>query len=199
VFIDGRNEVIGPEFFAEYQRMQDLTGFARALARWDPQIVLVPFNQTPAWLFHLDREKERWRCVYVDEQDAVLLRNGFAREVPAIAPPRPGIDYPVFSSHEVDAILDSARRPRPFRPLRILTGPHYHPLQEMQWTTLYLLRGEPEAAVGHGLAGLQRATVPVPDLWHNLTLAFLNLNDRARATRCYAALPPSRRDPRLME
>ena len=53
--------------------------------------------------------------------------------------------------------------------------------------------------MGHGLAALARATVPVPDLWHNLAFAFLSLGDPERAARCYDAVPPERRDPRLGE
>jgi hypothetical protein len=195
VFIDGRNEVIGPAFFAEYQRMQGVEGFARALARWQPEIVLVPFNQVAAWFFHLDQDKEHWRCVYLDEQSAVFLRNDFAPEIPAVGP----LPSPRFSSGGIDTILADARRPRGFRPWRILTGPHDYPLDAMQWTTLALLRGEDAAAVGHGLEGVRRATVPVPDLWHNLALAFLRLGDRPRAALCYDAVPPERRDPRIGE
>lgn len=195
VFIDGRNEVIGPAFFADYQRMQDVDGFAAALARWQPQIVLVPFNQVAAWFFRLDQDKDQWRCVYQDEQSAVFLRNDFAPEVPAVGPlPSPRLD-----PRAVDAILAEARRPRGFRPWRILTGPHDYPLDAMQWTTLALLRGEDAAAVAHGLDGVGRATVPVPDLWHNLALAFLRQGDRTRAALCYAAVPPERRDPRIGE
>ncbi len=69
----------------------------------------------------------------------------------------------------------------------------------MQWTTLALLRGEDAAAVAHGLEGVRRATVPVPDLWHNLALAFLRQGDRSRAGLCYEAVPPDRRDPRIGE
>ena len=197
VFIDGRNEVIGPEFFTGYQRMQDLEGFAGALARWDPDIALVPFNQVPAWFFHLNREGSGWRRVYQDEQHAIFLRAGFAPELPAVGPQRPGIDYPVRAPDQVNTILEEARRPGPFRPLRLLTGPHDHPLDAMQRTTLSLLLGAPDAAVGHGLEALERATVPVPDLWHNLAVAFLDLGDRRRAALCYAAVPPDRRDPRV--
>ncbi|HKQ98038.1 MAG TPA: hypothetical protein VJV75_09190, partial [Candidatus Polarisedimenticolia bacterium] len=85
------------------------------------------------------------------------------------------------------------------RPFRLLTGPHDHPLDAMQRTTLFLLLGLPEGAVGHGLTALQRATVPVPDLWHNLAVAFLDLGDRRRAALCYAEVPPGRRDPRVEE
>ncbi|HET9300862.1 MAG TPA: hypothetical protein VFO11_13015, partial [Candidatus Polarisedimenticolaceae bacterium] len=195
VFIDGRNEVIGPTFFADYQRMQDVDGFARALARWQPEIALVPFNQVAAWFFHLDQDRERWRCVYQDEQSALFLRNDFAPEVPAVGP----LPSPRLNLEEVDRILAEARRRRGFRPWRILTGPHDYPLDAMQWTTLALLRGDDAAAVAHGLAGVRRATVPVPDLWHNLALAFLRQGDRTRAALCYDAVPPERRDPRIGE
>ena len=193
VFIDGRNEVMGPAFFADYQRMQDVDGFARALQRWQPQIVLVPFNQVAAWFFHLDQDRAHWRCVYQDEQSAVFLRNDFAPQVPPAGP----LPYPRFTEAETDRILAEARRPRGFRPWRILTGPHAYPLDAMQWTTLALLRGEDAAAVAHGLEGVRRATVPVPDLWHNLALAFLRLGDRERAALCYDAVPQERRDPRI--
>jgi hypothetical protein len=193
VFIDGRNEVIGPRFFSEYQRMQDLQGFQRALGHFAPQIVLVPVNQTPAWFVHLDQDKAGWRCVHLDEQSAVFLRAGFAPQVPAIAPP----DFPRFTASDMDAILEEVLGPKSFRPWRLLTGPHDYPLDAMQRTTLALLRGEPEAAIGHGLTALRRATVPVPDLWHNMAVAFLQQGDRTRAAMCYAAVPPERRDPRV--
>jgi hypothetical protein len=164
--------------------MLDLPGFAAGLARWDPEIVLVPFNQVPAWMFHLEQENARWRLVYADEKDAVYLRRGFAPQVAALPPSRPGEDYPVFSEEEVDRILEEARGHRGFAPLRILTGPHHHPMAEAQRMTFHLLRDEPEAALGFGLLGLRGGTVEVPSLWHNLAVAFEQLGDTERAARC---------------
>jgi len=194
VFIDGRNEVIGPAFFARYQQMQGLEGFPAALARWQPQVVLVRISEVPAWFVTLDQDKAAWRCAYLDEQSAVFLRNDFATEVPAAVP----LIYPSFTEGETDAILAEARSGG-FRPWRILTGPHDYPLDAMQWTTLALLRGNDAAALGYGLSGVRRATVPVPDLWHNLALAFAHLQDARRARACLEQVPPERRDPRLEE
>ena len=139
-----------------------------ALARWQPQIVLVPFNQVAAWFFHLDRDRANWRCVYLDELSAVFLRNDFAPEILAVGP----LPYPRFTEAETDAILAQARRPRGVPSMADPHRPHDYPLDAMQWTTLALLRGEDVAAVAHGVDGIRRATVPVPDLWHNLGLAF---------------------------
>jgi hypothetical protein len=192
VFIDGRNEVIGPAFFADYQRMQDVDGFARALQRWQPQIVLVPFNQVAAWFFTSTRTEARWRCVYADEQSAVFLRNDFATEVPAAGP----LPYPRLTDAETDRILAEARRPRGFRPgassraARLPAGRH-------AVDDAGAAAREDAGRVAHGLEGVRRATVPVPDLWHNLALAFLRLGDREARGLCYDAVPPERRDPRI--
>jgi hypothetical protein len=195
VFIYSHAEIVGEEFFAEYVAMKGRE-LPRALEKWRFEIAVVPFNQVPSWFEFFSRRPD-WRCVYADEVHAVFLERNFAPEIPELAAPRKGEDFPLFSWAEVDAILDSvAQRRRPGL-VKSLTRRHDRALRELRWTAFHLLRRQPSAAVGHGLAGLRDSTFPAPDILSNLVYAFIGVGDIPRALRCFEALPPRLQDQQL--
>ncbi len=72
VYIDGRLEVIGEEFFAEYKAVNEGRGWAATMRRYDPNLVLLPHTS-------LDMMKRLaadpgWGLVEVDGVAALFLR-----------------------------------------------------------------------------------------------------------------------------
>lgn len=196
VFIDGRSEVVGEEFYRQYVLMKMHDRLPRFLAQWRPQIALVPFNNIPDWFYHFNTSSD-WRCVYADEQDAIYLHRSFAPEVPEILPAQPHRDYPVYTDEETDRILEAGIRRRAPGLLAALTRRHHYPLRELRATAFYCLRRQPDAAIGLGLRGLATSTFPSPDILNNLMQAFLAKKDYRRAARCFDAIPAAWRDPRI--
>ena len=194
VFIDGRSEVVGEDFYQEYINIKRHDRMAPLLAKWQPQIALVPFNSIADW-FYVFNHRRDWRCVYADDQDAIYLHESFARDVPAVRPPA---DYPRYDAAQTDALLDKGIRLRRVTPVAaFFTWRHYYPLCELRLTAFHVLRGNPQAAIGYGLRGLERATIPCPDILNNLMQAFIAVKDYPRAARCYEALPATWQDPQL--
>jgi hypothetical protein len=83
VFIDGRTEVMGDEFYAESMAALAPGGLARLVAKYKPDILF--FNATSArqWILDLNDMPE-WRSVFVDEGACVFLRRDYAPEVQAL-------------------------------------------------------------------------------------------------------------------
>jgi hypothetical protein len=196
VFIDGRSEVVGEQFYAEYIDLKQHKNLGSLLEKWKPQVVVVPYNDIPEWMYYLNRHRN-WRMVYADDRDVIFLHATIAPDMAALAPPVPGRDDHVFAPSDADAILHAAiqRKRTPF--IEVFTRRHHYPLDAVRLTALHYLRGHPYAAIHVGLTGLQRATVPCPDILNNLMQSYIAVGDTARARRCYDAIPEPWRDPRL--
>jgi hypothetical protein len=175
---------MGEYFYREYLRSKDPRTLPDVLREWAIQIVLVPFNDIPVWFHHLDRAPD-WRWVYRDDRHAVFVHASVASGVASLRPPVDGEDYPSFPAERTDAILDeAAARRMPSLPASVLRR-HYEPQRELWWSLLYLRSGRPEAAIGFGLAGLEQATFPAPEIFATLGHAFFDKGDRVRAERCF--------------
>lgn len=196
VLVDGRTDIVGPAFYAEYLQLFEPKRLPSLLVKWKPDIALVSIGGETAWLAHLANHP-KWRWVYADEQDAVFVRRGFASDVPNLPPPEARRDFPVFAGKDTDDILTAALSRREPEIVDTMIRPQCYPLAGLRWCGSYLLRGYPQAALGHGLEGLRQSTFPVPDLLNNVMQAFIAMGDYRRALRCYEALPPQFQDPQL--
>ena len=188
IFVDGRTEVMGEDFFRSYRRLLDAETLPYELPRWNPEIVLAPLAEVPEWVTYFLARPD-WRLVYADEQDFLFLRRGFAPEVPALVSP----PLPLPEPARMDRALDRGLALHAPGLLASLRGRHHDPLIELRAVAAWLYRGQPAAAVTAGVEGLERTTLPAPRLLKNLMLAFAGVGDLARARRCHDALPPELR------
>jgi hypothetical protein len=195
VFVDGRTEILGQKFYAEYLRFKDANQLPGRLDHWQVQIALVPFEHLPMWAAYFLEHSEQWRCVYADDRDMIFLGRGFAPEIGGLSPPRAGQDYPVFSSNEMDQNLAAGLARQSPTWFGAFTRHHAKPHRELSLSAQYLLRKHPEAAAAHALSGLQRSTFASPDLLLNLGHALYWLKDYSRAGRCYQAFLKTGSDP----
>ncbi len=80
-FIDGRLEVMGNEFFSEYQGAFSPGGLQRLLEKYNADIVIIKPFTAHQWVRELHGIPD-WRLVYLDGLVAVYLRKGYADSVP---------------------------------------------------------------------------------------------------------------------
>jgi tetratricopeptide (TPR) repeat protein len=73
VFIDGRLEVIGEDFYQEYQQTSQKDQLLPLLKKYDAQIVVFPYQAAVSWLQQL-RHAAQWRLVYYDNLSVVYAR-----------------------------------------------------------------------------------------------------------------------------
>jgi hypothetical protein len=184
VFIDGRYEVMGEDFYREYLRFKDPSQLERMLVKWDMAAALVPLVDIPLW-FHHFHHSPNWRLVYSDHRYALFYRADCAPSVPALPRPRKGTDYPDYSSAAVQNILERGLvRSDPGFWKSILENQH-EPRIEMGWAAQYLLMGENQAAASKALEGLERSTFVAPDLLIYLGHAFYEMKHDHLALECY--------------
>lgn len=193
VFIDGRIEIFGEDFYRDYIAANDLKLLPGVLTKWRIDAVVVPYNVKPQWFYHCQSAKE-WRLVYADAADALFLREGFAPEVATLPPPQPGVDYPVIPRDEVSAILHRAAAQRSPGIISSAIRRHHEPRVELALTGLYLMRDQPSAAIGVGLTALRDSTFPAPEIVLNLGHAFFATGEMAHAVFCYEAFLRTDRD-----
>ncbi len=72
MYVDGRLEVIGEDFFNEYRAVNDGPGWAAMVRRYDPNLALIPHTSYEL-LNRLYRDPE-WSLVEVDGVAALFLR-----------------------------------------------------------------------------------------------------------------------------
>jgi hypothetical protein len=184
VFIDGRNEIMGEDFYREYLRTKAPETLPGVLHAHRIDGALVPFNDLPLW-YHLFLQAEDWDLVHRDDRHVIFLRDAEAAGLVPLGAPRPGEDYPLFDEAEIDGILDRGLDLRRPSLLASLLRRHHDPQVELDESLLWLRSGRPEAALGRGLDGLSRSTFPVPELLATLGHAFHDRGDGVRAARCF--------------
>ncbi len=184
VFIDGRAELGGPEFFAAWAALTDPAAMREALSRHRVELAVVPYNEQPAWFRYFETDPA-WRAVHFDARDGVYFHRGFAPGIPALPRPRPGVDYEPIAPGVERALLEAVGSRRDPGLLASLRGPHRFPLAEIRTSGSLLLRGHPRAALAVALAGLRDASFAAPELVVNAGHALWQLGRREEALRCY--------------
>lgn len=183
VFVDGRLERIGAEFYAYCMALQDPDRMGAAILEHDIHMILVPYSYLGRWVQALEGQPA-WRCVYADSLHALYFRVDFAPAIPALPPPVPGRDFPTFTPEEAATIVAQAAARRAPGLLRGLSGRHAYPLAEIRRSAFWRARGYPAAALGIGLDGLRHSTFPAPALLGNIGNASADLGLRELAARC---------------
>jgi hypothetical protein len=84
VFVDGRHQVYGEEFFRSYLSMRTPGGMDAAIRRYDPDMVLVQHAGVPQWLTIL-ASRRGWRMAAYDDVSALFLKNGYAPSIPGLS------------------------------------------------------------------------------------------------------------------
>ncbi len=163
VAVYSHGEVMTQEFYRRYVRAKTPDGFAAALDEWRPTVAVVPFRTADYWLFHLSQARD-WRLVLANAHRAVFLHDSVAPGVPALPPPRAGVDYPGIPAVQLEPrVREAAARP-PAGPAARLRGAAAFPTDATARAGFWAQTGQFDAAIGVALAALAETPHAVPDL-----------------------------------
>jgi tetratricopeptide (TPR) repeat protein len=194
VFIDGRLEVMGEEFFATYEQIfASVPALETCVARYGIRWIVFPYRDRPGTLQMLSADP-RWRLAYVDPLAAIFVRADTVphdvdeAEVARLADPPP-LDL---------ATLPGLGAPLPRRGWRAwIDGCVRHqsyPVSEYSLGVFYYLRGDWERFARYSAAAIRQSRSIYPELYGNLGSALYALGRLPEARRCLEiavpALPP---------
>jgi hypothetical protein len=181
VAIDGRNELIGEEFYASWSALWNFPEKSAILTRFDPDIVVVPHFYEPTWISWFARNPA-WRLVYFDHLSAVYLRPGYAPDIPSMDPLHWLTGQPIVPPEGVDALL---LQPDPNDLAAALFGRVRYPQVWIGLASFAFHEDWLEAAVQYGMRGVRETSVPAPELFYNLGNVFFEGRQWSRADFCY--------------
>jgi len=186
VFIDGRLEVVGEEFFLEYRRALDSQeALEDCVARWGIHWMIFPYTNFPKLLGRMSAD-ERWMLVHADPVGVVFVRSS-----PGTTPP---IDLGLARVLDPDPLrledLPGFEHgpPRPTRLARWGAGFLAHqpfPTREHCLALFHLYRGENDKAAARIAAAIRASDGRYLELYNNLGAALFRAQRWQEAARCY--------------
>ena len=181
VYIDGRNEVTGELLYSEYARYWRGVNKQPLLAKYEPEIVIFPYQDQFLWV-HFLKGDSSWRLVHVDPVAAVYLKAGYAENIPPVDSLFYSGEYRTFADSEIDGVLT---RSYPGGSFFFSLRPHNFPLRELDLSTFCYYNDWFDAAIQIGLNGLEKSTVACPEMYYNLGHYFFERKDFRRSALCY--------------
>ena len=191
VSIDGRNEVYGEEFYAQYSLLWDIPSKRDIIEKYDPQIIIFPFQYEFLWVHFLLKDSA-WRLVYVDELAAVYIKRGVNDALPLVNEVNVAGSLDRIPEPGIDSVL---RRRDPGEPSLFSVREHYFPQPDIGLSTFCYYADWFDDAIQIGLHGMLRSTVPCPEAYYNLGHYFFEKKDYDRSEYCYARFLKTNSDP----
>lgn len=192
-FIDGRLEVVGEDFFQEYERVfqpqRDPKRWRRdieaAVARWGVRWTVFPYDACPD-LLHLLSRDPAWRLAYVDAKAVIFVRNGPEAErwidprlAETLAPP------PAPDPGDLPG-LNGRPRPGPWR--RFWSGwfqRQAFPTQDHMMGLFHYFRRELPDALAHFARAVDASRGYYFETYNNLGSTLYRLGRFDLARQCY--------------
>ncbi len=189
VFIDGRLEVMGEEFFALSQEVAASPAALEAcVGRYGIGWIIFPYRDRPG-LLQMVAGDPRWQLAYFDHLAAVFVRADHVEPLPSAiidagvealaAETVPTVDLATIPG------LGIARRPGSFH--RWLDG-FYHrqsyPVTDYSLGVFHYLRGDWRRLAWYSAAAIRRSGGAHPELYANLGSALYALGDLGPARGC---------------
>lgn len=188
VFIDGRLEVVGEEFYRYYNRLlgsqEDLeAGVARYGIRW----MMIPYAVTPSLLGRMSRDP-RWRLAYFDHLAALFVRSDepIGTAPPAMELPTPG--SPVLGSTvpALPGLGGPSRRGGFSNWLAGLVRTENFPAEDFNRGLFHYFRGDLDLARGRFAEAIQSSGGAYYEIYNNLGAVLYRKKRFAEARDCYA-------------
>ena len=184
VFIDGRAELTGAEFFERYQYMEDPYYLASALEEFDIAMAIFPIGEAPTWSPWF-RKHNDWRLVHCGRRSLVYFRSDFA---PHVAEYRPTAGARTYSLLERERILSAAIERRPPSLLSTILEQHDYPMAAARRCIFHWSRGEHGAALAAGLEACEQGTIDSADVLLAVANVLWSMELHAPARRCLQAV-----------
>jgi hypothetical protein len=187
VFIDGRLEVVGEEFFRYYQRtLGSAPALEACVARYGIRWIVFPYALRPDLLAALSRDG-RWALAYFDHLAAVFVRT----DGPALLadPPVLALDRPQAPLPDVDALPGLGGPPRRTAAARFaagLVGHETYPVAARSRGAFHFYRAEAARAVSGFAEAIAQSGGAYPEIYEDLGSALYALGRFEQAGRCFA-------------
>ncbi|HUL44073.1 MAG TPA: hypothetical protein VLY03_06920 [Bacteroidota bacterium] len=182
IFIDGRNEVMGEEFFREYYLTWNAINKSPLLEKYHPEIVVFPYEDDFLWVHYFKQHRTAWRLVFVDELSAIYLRDGYARSIPEVDSTSVVAQLADLPGNNPDSVLN---QPDPAGTSLVSFHPRYFPRKEIGLSTFCYYNDWFQSAITIGVEAVSRATEPCPELYYNLGHYYFEAHDYRRSAYCY--------------
>jgi tetratricopeptide (TPR) repeat protein len=188
VFIDGRLEVVGEEFYNEYRSaLGSQAAFDSCVARYNIRWIIFPYATLPELLGRVSRDA-KWRLAYVDHLAAVFVlarAGGAATDAdpdPGLLKREPARPIPVGSLPR----LDGRAYPTPLtRWLRGLAHREEFPFEDFNLGLFHIYRGEPDRAAALFARAIERSGGAYYEIYSNLGAALFRARRLVEARECY--------------
>ena len=183
IFIDGRLEAMGEDFFSEYIQSFNPGGLSVLADRWNIQLILINQTRDTQWLSQLNSMSD-WRLVYFDELSALYVRTTGDSNVVSVnwedVLREKGID-PANSDANLRDCL-GMNPPGPFKMLGDWFAPGNFPMELFTLAGFAYQTGRIGAAQILYLEALKRLSGNSYEIFFDLgeTYRILNRNDVAR-------------------
>jgi hypothetical protein len=186
VFIDGRLEVMGEEFFEDYREALDSPqGLEVCVARYGIRWVVFPYRLRPDLLLGLSGDP-RWRLAYVDHLAALFLRDGPGAEAlvdASVLQLTSSSQAPV----ELSRLPGLGGQPRASRLRRWLTGlwsRQDYPMRPFTAGLFHYSRHEARPAEIQFAEAIVRSAGAYPETYNNLGAVLLEQGRFEEAGEC---------------
>jgi hypothetical protein len=198
VFIDGRLEVIGEDFYATYRGiMEDEPRLEAAVSRYGIDWTVFPYRIAPRLLGRLSRDP-RWTLSWVDPLAVVFVRSGRpeARDAdPALVEMLRPPALPSVAS--LPGLGGAPRRGGAAAWLAGLVRRERFPTEAFYMGLFHYWRGEPERAVSRFAEAIRASDGAYYEIYLNLGSALYRLGRHAEAGACYRVVLQEAPDTRL--
>ncbi len=181
ISIDGRNEVIGEEFYYKYSILWNQIDKKSIIDKYQPEIIIFPHQNEFLWI-HYFKKDTAWRLLYFDEYAAIYIKKGYADSISAVTYNERMSGYKKIGESQIDDIL---KRDYPHTLSMLTLRKRYFPLCEMGLSTFCYYDDRFAEAIQIGLNGLLKSTAACPEMYYDLGHYFFENKEFERAVYCY--------------
>lgn len=186
VFIDGRLEVMGEEFYREYLTAERERKLTVLLDRHNADIVFFPFLKAQSWLLQLRRNPD-WRLAYFDHSSAIFLRNGTNANIPAASFPVQtfeGLSIPITPEQRT-AILYAPRKKGIAKWIQGFFRKQFYPTRSMYQGLFFYFLDDLSRAEAFQLEALKQSAGSWFEIYNNLGAIYYKGGKKPEASYCY--------------
>jgi tetratricopeptide (TPR) repeat protein len=184
-FLDGRLELMGRNFLAQYVQSQEPGGIGQLLVQYQPDIVLFNPLHVPQWEVDLTARPD-WRLAYLDSLNAVYLRKGYEDRIPALDFMKllAGNNLSPSLLAQAPSLL-AAEPPSPWECLgRDFFQSANYPNGLLNLGIFSSYAGNTQASELFFLQAIRQTRGRYPDFYYDLGLLYASANQREEAALC---------------
>jgi hypothetical protein len=184
VFIDGRLEVMGEEFYNEYRNiLASSDAMERCVAHYEIGWIIFPYSFNPKLLGRLSRDA-RWDLTYADHLAAIFVRADSVG-IPLVARSLPG---PPGAMPPVDSLPGIGEMPRRTGSRHWLAGlvrRETFPSEDYNLGLFHLYRGEFAPAASRFTLAILESEGAYYETYNNLGAVLFRMGRHSEARACY--------------